>query len=72
MWFRQVGPVRLRKVCPTLRAARKLWRLDGALEDLSVFFRTGLAVADSGDWPEWSKDSEFRAVRERSRGAAKD
>jgi hypothetical protein len=55
-----------------LRAARKLWRLDGALEDLGVFFRTGLAVADSGDWPEWSKDSEFRAVRERSRGAAKD
>jgi hypothetical protein len=48
------------------------WRLDGALEDLGVFFRTGLAVADSGDWPEWSKDSEFRAVRERSRGAAKD
>ena len=44
-------------------------RLDGALEDPGVFFRTGLAVADSGDWPEWRKDSEFRAVREESRGA---
>jgi hypothetical protein len=35
-------------------------RLDGALEDPGVFFRTGRAVADSGDWPEWSKHSEFR------------
>ncbi|MFM7275197.1 MAG: M28 family metallopeptidase [Gammaproteobacteria bacterium] len=46
------------------------WRLDGAVEDLQLFFRTGLAVADSADWPEWAADSEFRALREAQRGAA--
>ena len=47
------------------------WRLDGALEDLGVFFRTGLAVADSGEWPAWARDSEFRGVREKSLAASK-
>jgi Zn-dependent M28 family amino/carboxypeptidase len=46
------------------------WRLDGAVEDLQLFFRTGLAVADSADWPEWAADSEFRAVREAQRAVA--
>lgn len=46
------------------------WRLDGAVEDLQLFFRTGLAVADSTEWPEWAADSEFRAVREAQRPAS--
>ena len=26
----------------------------------------GLRLANSGDWPNWSEDSEFRAARDRS------
>ena len=33
------------------------WNVDGAMEDMEVFFRTGLDVANSDDWPNWKEGS---------------
>jgi Zn-dependent M28 family amino/carboxypeptidase len=46
------------------------WDVSGTLEDLRLYYEVGLAVADSGDWPQWRAGSEFRAIRERSRAQA--
>jgi Zn-dependent M28 family amino/carboxypeptidase len=40
------------------------WDLSGAVEDLQLFFVVGYNVASAGRFPEWSPDSEFRAVRQ--------
>jgi Zn-dependent M28 family amino/carboxypeptidase len=39
------------------------WDLSGAIQDLELFFAVGQAVANGERWPEWKKDSEFRARR---------
>jgi Zn-dependent M28 family amino/carboxypeptidase len=43
------------------------WNVDGALEDMEVFFRTGLEIANSDDWPNWKEGTEFRAKRDAQR-----
>jgi len=43
------------------------WNVDGAMEDMEVFFRTGLDVANSDDWPNWKEGTEFRAKRDAQR-----
>ena len=43
------------------------WNVDGALEDMDVFFRTGLDVANSDDWPNWKEGTEFKAKRDAQR-----
>lgn len=40
------------------------WDVSGAMEDMRTFFRTGLDIANSEDWPNWSEDSEFKATRD--------
>ncbi len=40
------------------------WVVTGALEDMKLFFKTGLDVANSDDWPEWKEGSEFKAKRD--------
>lgn len=40
------------------------WDLNGAVEDLRLYFLTGLSIINSGDWPKWSPDSEFKAARD--------
>ena len=40
------------------------WNVDGAMEDMDVFFRTGLDIANSDDWPNWKEGTEFRAKRD--------
>jgi Zn-dependent M28 family amino/carboxypeptidase len=40
------------------------WDLSGLVEDVRLFFRVGLRVAEQQRWPEWEKGSEFRGVRE--------
>lgn len=40
------------------------WNVDGAMEDMEVFFKTGLDVANSDDWPNWKEGTEFRAKRD--------
>jgi Zn-dependent M28 family amino/carboxypeptidase len=44
---------------------RAEWDLSGAIEDLRLFFRVGYELANTSEWPTWSPDAEFRAVRER-------
>lgn len=40
------------------------WDVSGAMEDMKTFFRTGLTVANSEDWPNWSEGTEFKATRD--------
>jgi Zn-dependent M28 family amino/carboxypeptidase len=45
---------------------RPEWTFTGAARDLELMYATGRSLADSGDWPNWSQDSEFRATRDES------
>ncbi|QCR23848.1 M28 family metallopeptidase [Pontibacter sp. SGAir0037] len=40
------------------------WNLQGAVEDLQLFFRVGYRVANTPQYPEWKPGTEFRAKRE--------
>jgi Zn-dependent M28 family amino/carboxypeptidase len=40
--------------------------LTGSFQDLELMYRVGERVAAEKSWPEWYKNSEFRAVREES------
>ncbi|MGE3746783.1 MAG: M28 family metallopeptidase [Sphingomonadaceae bacterium] len=44
------------------------WDWSGAVQDLELWYRIGRDLADSDDWPNWYPSSEFRVVRDRSRG----
>jgi len=46
------------------------WVVTGALEDIKLFFKTGLDVANSDDWPEWKEGAEFKAKRDAQMQAA--
>ena len=39
---------------------RKSWDLSGAQQDVQLYFDVGYNVANSKDWPQWSKSSEFQ------------
>ena len=43
------------------------WNVSGAMEDMVMYFRTGLEVANSTDWPNWKEGSEFKAKRDEVR-----
>ncbi len=52
---------------------RPSWDFRGMAQDTALLHRLGLRLANSREWPNWSEDSEFRAVRDQSaseRGAA--
>jgi Zn-dependent M28 family amino/carboxypeptidase len=42
------------------------WTFEGMARDLGILYAVGRELADSNAWPNWSKDSEFRAAREKS------
>jgi Zn-dependent M28 family amino/carboxypeptidase len=42
------------------------WTFEGMARDLGILYAVGRELADSNAWPNWSKDSEFRAAREQS------
>ncbi|WP_224784648.1 M28 family metallopeptidase [Marinihelvus fidelis] len=42
------------------------WDIDAAVEDMRLFFRIGLNVADSDQWPAWNEGNEFKAIRDAS------
>jgi len=42
------------------------WDLSGAVADVQLYFSVGAVVAGSDEWPKWSPNSEFRAIRESS------
>ena len=43
------------------------WDLTGPVDDLKALYAMGAALADSDAWPNWYKDNEFRAIRDKSR-----
>jgi Zn-dependent M28 family amino/carboxypeptidase len=46
------------------------WDWSGAVRDLQIYWMMGRELADSTAWPNWHPGDEFRAIRDRSRGAA--
>ena len=42
------------------------WPFTGVARDLSVLYTLGSELANSGAWPNWSEDSEFRGTRDAS------
>lgn len=45
------------------------WNLEGAVEDLMLFFRVGYTVANTEAFPEWKPGTEFKAKRDASLAA---
>jgi Zn-dependent M28 family amino/carboxypeptidase len=48
------------------------WDISGAMADMKTFFRTGLSVANSEDWPNWKEGTEFKATRDAQLTAAEE
>jgi len=44
------------------------WNLGGAMQDIQVWFRMGLELAYSTDFPDWNEGTEFKAVRDEMMG----
>ena len=44
------------------------WNWEGAVEDLTLNYAIGRDLAQGAMWPNWYPTSEFRGVRDRSRG----
>jgi Zn-dependent M28 family amino/carboxypeptidase len=42
------------------------WDNGAIMQDLDVFFKIGVAISDSNDWPQWAEGNEFQAIREAS------
>lgn len=47
------------------------WDWSGAVRDLELNYAIGRELADSNAWPNWYPNSEFRAVRDKSRAGSK-
>jgi Zn-dependent M28 family amino/carboxypeptidase len=45
------------------------WKLEGAARDLQILYDVGKQLAFESRWPQWKKESEFRAIREASNEA---
>jgi Zn-dependent M28 family amino/carboxypeptidase len=43
------------------------WDVSGTLQDLQLYYEVGLGIVNSSRWPNWRADSEFRAIRDKSR-----
>jgi Zn-dependent M28 family amino/carboxypeptidase len=42
------------------------WDMSAVVPDLTLLYNTGRTLADSRSWPDWSQDSEFRAIRDKT------
>ncbi|WP_374526630.1 M20/M25/M40 family metallo-hydrolase [Sphingopyxis sp.] len=47
------------------------WNLDGAVQDVQIFYQIGDDLARSAKWPQWKTDSEFKAIRDKSAATRK-
>ncbi len=45
------------------------WNWEGAVEDLTLNYQIGRALAEGSSWPNWNTSAEFRAIRDKSRAA---
>jgi Zn-dependent M28 family amino/carboxypeptidase len=43
------------------------WNMERPTDDTSAVYLAGLSLANSEKWPNWYKDSEFRAMRDKQR-----
>ena len=43
------------------------WDVRGAVEDMEMYFKAGLEVANSDAWPNWKEGTEFRQKRDEQR-----
>jgi Zn-dependent M28 family amino/carboxypeptidase len=42
------------------------WNLTGAAQDVDLYYRVGLELGNSRQWPTWRASSEFKAIRDQS------
>lgn len=42
------------------------WDLSGLIEDATLYYRMGSALANSRQWPQWRDTSEFKAARDKT------
>ncbi|QNE30673.1 M28 family peptidase [Sphingomonas sp. NBWT7] len=47
------------------------WNWGGAIQDLTIYYQLGRQLADGTAWPNWYPTAEFKAIRDKSREAAK-
>jgi Zn-dependent M28 family amino/carboxypeptidase len=47
------------------------WDLTGVIDDLQALYTLGDTLANSDRWPNWYKDNEFRAIRDKSMAGGK-
>ena len=47
------------------------WDVSGQVQDAEVLHTMGDTLANSDAWPNWHKDSEFRAARDKVMGSKK-
>jgi len=47
------------------------WNLDGAVQDLMLYYNLGRNLANSRDWPTWKAGSEFKAIRDKTEALRK-
>lgn len=45
------------------------WIVDGAIQDLRLYFRIGQIIADGDGWPNWNEGSQFKSLRDAQRAA---
>lgn len=45
------------------------WDWSGVMADLKIYYRVGRMLAMTDAWPNWNDGDEFRAIRDKSRGA---
>jgi Zn-dependent M28 family amino/carboxypeptidase len=45
------------------------WKLEGAVQDITLMYDMGRDLANSTRWPEWKAGSEFKALRDKSAAA---
>jgi Zn-dependent M28 family amino/carboxypeptidase len=43
------------------------WDMSGGVQDLELLYTIGRQLADTGAWPEWRANAEFRSARDESR-----
>jgi Zn-dependent M28 family amino/carboxypeptidase len=46
------------------------WNVSGAMEDMEMYFRTGLEIANSEAWPNWKEGTEFKTTRDAQLGGS--
>lgn len=49
---------------PSDEYTAELWKLDGAIDDLTLLFNVGKRISMEKTWPQWKATSEFKTIRD--------